>query len=97
MDCDTKDALSGTVATFNGNIKSDADIFELNFDELSINYLGEELINLSFGLRASELQEKIKAIDTDEAIDIINEPESLEEALEKIGEKFQNVGSGIGL
>ncbi len=97
VDCDTKDALSGTVATFNGNIKSDADIFELNFDELSINYLGEELINLSFGLRASELQEKIKAIDTDEAIDIINEPESLEEALEKIGEKFQNVGSGIGL
>ena len=56
VDCDTKDALSGTVATFNGNIKSDADIFELNFDELSINYLGEELINLSFGLRASETQ-----------------------------------------
>lgn len=97
VDYETKDALSGTVATFNGNIKSEDNLFELNFDELSINYLGEEFLNLSFGLKVSELQERIKAIDTEGAIDIINDPESLEEALEKIDENFQNIGSGIGL
>jgi len=99
VEYDIKNSLSGTAATFNGTIINNDDLFDVNFDELSINSLGEEILNLSFGLKISELRESVNVIGTEGAVDIINDPESFENAMESIVDAIESytVGKGFGL
>ncbi len=61
-----------TLATFRGTAESDNDLVDINFDEISIKngFSGEEIMNISLGLRISDLEDDIEVIDKKYATNI---------------------------
>ena len=79
----SEDDDSENYVEFSGTLESDDDVFDINFDQFKT----KDNVDISFGLKVLETG-RIDTIDEDGAIDIINDSEKFNEALENIAKSL---------